>query len=91
MQTPLVRTSRGRRARRLDTPTRYLPPVEASQVRRRDGILVLATLHLGVRRGEDDLNMTRVTLVRIDTTVRTVCAATSFLYARASSSRDSSS
>jgi hypothetical protein len=44
-----------------------------------DGILVLVPLYNLVLRTDDDFDMAWVTLVRVDTTVSTVCAAASFL------------
>jgi hypothetical protein len=68
-------------APRLDAPPRNLSPVEASK-RRCCNFLILAPLHLFLGRRKDNLNMAGVTLIRINTTMGAVCAATSFLLSR---------
>ena len=63
----------------LDPSASNLPPIEAGESRSSDGILVLRPLDLLVGRGKDDLDVARVSLVGVDATVRTVCAAAGFL------------
>lgn len=60
----------------LDPLPGYLSSVHAGEG---GGDLVRGLLDLDLSSGEDDLHMTRVTLVRVDTTVGTVRAATRFL------------
>jgi hypothetical protein len=61
---------------RLDPLPRYLSPVEASEG---SSNLVSSLLNLDVRSGEDNLHVRGVALVRVNTTVGTVRAATRFL------------
>lgn len=44
-----------------------------------DGVFVFAPLDFDISCGEDDFNVARVTLIRVDTTVGTVCTTAGFL------------
>jgi hypothetical protein len=70
--------TRGLRTGSLNAFPRDLSPVETDEC---VCILVLAPLNLLLRCGEDDLDVARVALVRIDATVCTVRAAAGFLEA----------
>lgn len=63
----------------LNPPSGNLSPVQSSQGSSGNGILILALLDLNIGSAKDDLHMRRVTLVRVDTTMSTVCATTGFL------------
>ena len=70
---------RSRRPRSLDPLPRYLSPVEALQLANGDDVLVFTPLDLLLAHAEDDLDVARVALVRVDATVCAVCAAAGFL------------
>jgi len=59
----------------LNTLPRYLSPVETNQ----SGLLVGCLLDLGITGNEDNFDVARVSLVRVNTTVGTVRATTGFL------------
>jgi len=62
----------------LNSPSCDLSSVQTNE-RWCGSIFVFASLHFYVGCGEDDLNVARVTLVGVDTTVGTICAAAGFL------------
>jgi hypothetical protein len=64
--------------RGLNTPSRDLSPVEASE-RGPYNFFIFASLHLFLRCRKDDFDVTRVTLVGVNATMGAVCATPGFL------------
>ena len=60
----------------FDTSSGYLPPVEAGKG---CGDLVCGLLHFNFGGTKNDLYMRRVALIRVDTTMGTICATAGFL------------
>lgn len=68
------------RSSSLNSSPRHLSSIQTRQsARGNDSILVFTALDFFFASTEDDFDMARVTLVGIDTTVRTVCSAAGFL------------
>ena len=65
----------------FNTPPRNLSPVQAGE-RRRCNLFIFASLHLFLSCREDDLDVTRVTLVGVNATMGAIRAAPSFLLLR---------
>lgn len=61
---------------RFDPPSGNLSSVKAHKGKSR---FVCCLLDLGIRWTEDDLDVARMTLVRVDTPMSTICSSTSFL------------
>ena len=81
ISTRALRNYQALGSRRLDAPPCNLSPVEASE-RRRCNFLILASLYLFLRCCKDNLNVAGMTLIRIDATVSAVRAAAGFLLSR---------
>jgi hypothetical protein len=62
--------------RSFDTSSGYLPPVEAGKG---SGNLVCSLLYFSFAGAKNDLYVCRVALVRVDTTMGTICATAGFL------------
>lgn len=76
IQHDSTHTTRSLCPRCLNALSCHLSSVQSSQ---RKGGLVCGLLNLDLRSGKDDFDMHGVTLVRVNTTVGTVCATTGFL------------
>ncbi len=67
------------RPRSLNASPRDLSSVKSAQFRGGDGILVLVTLNLLICRRKNDFDVARMSLVRVDATMRTICSTAGFL------------